>query len=96
MEYDGTAEHCCICIPGRACVKRFVDLPARVNHPRPPPVPVSHEQGSPNLTRFEHPVFTGYSVRCALFHGILKTRQASKQQLMPSKKSSIKWMETVE
>ena len=26
MEYDGTAEHCCICISGRACVERFVDL----------------------------------------------------------------------
>ena len=23
---NGTAEHCCICIPGRACVERFVDL----------------------------------------------------------------------
>ena len=25
-EYDGTAKRCCICIPGRACVERFVDL----------------------------------------------------------------------
>ena len=25
---NGTAEHCCICIPGRACVERFVDLHA--------------------------------------------------------------------
>ena len=23
---NGTAEHCCICIPRRACVERFVDL----------------------------------------------------------------------
>ena len=30
-----TAEHCCICIPGRACVERFVDLHAApVQSPR--------------------------------------------------------------
>ena len=28
----GTAEHCCICIPGRACVEHFDDL----LHPPPP------------------------------------------------------------
>ena len=26
--HSGAAEHCCICIPGRACVERFVDLRA--------------------------------------------------------------------
>ena len=29
---NGTAEHCCICIPGRACVERFVDLLAATLH----------------------------------------------------------------
>ena len=31
---NGTAEHCCICIPGRACVERFVDLLAAPLQPR--------------------------------------------------------------
>ena len=39
---NGTAEHCCICISGRACVERFVDLLAA-----PPvlPHPLSFPQG---------------------------------------------------
>ena len=28
----GTAEYCCICIPGRACVEGFVDLLAAMRH----------------------------------------------------------------
>ena len=26
--FSGTAKHCCICIPGRACVEHLVDLHA--------------------------------------------------------------------
>ena len=41
-ELEWTAEHCCICIPGRACVEHFVDLLAP-----PPTTPCGHPfQGS--------------------------------------------------
>ena len=42
----GTAEHCCICIPGRACVERSLTCvrppggePSLHDHPPPPPSP---------------------------------------------------------
>ena len=34
ISISGTAEHCCICIPGCACVERFVDLHAATSNHR--------------------------------------------------------------
>ena len=40
-----TAKHCCICIPGRACVERSLTCV------RPPPPPGEHDSGAAEVHR---------------------------------------------